>query len=280
MTTHPAALPLFGDAYLADTQHLTLEEHGAYLKLLLIAWRSPDCALPDDDKRIATMLGIAPAKWAKLKPTVMQFWTRTRKGWEQKRLSKERKFVDEKSQKNSRAAKSRWEDKPLKSGTPAHANGDADAHANGDAPPPPPISKNNLSSQTSTPRGRAAADLPSDASPPAPGKGAAPAQQSRLASVAEQVRKRVAMTSLPADVAIVRGWLADGIDPEKTIYPVADKVGARGKSVRTYGYLDQAVREAHAARSGADDAEIKRLRRLAEMYGENPSLTPVGGAAR
>ena len=35
------ALPFFTDAYLGDTQHLTLEEHGAYQKLLYIAWRSP-----------------------------------------------------------------------------------------------------------------------------------------------------------------------------------------------------------------------------------------------
>jgi uncharacterized protein YdaU (DUF1376 family) len=64
-------MPYFGDAYMADTRHLTLEEHGAYHLLLLIAWRSPNCALPDDDKRIAQMLGITAKKWAALKPTVM-----------------------------------------------------------------------------------------------------------------------------------------------------------------------------------------------------------------
>lgn len=121
----PAALPIFGDAYLADTQHLTLEEHGAYFKLLLCAWRSTPARLPADDKRIATMLGISAGKWGKLKPAVMAFWTLTESGWEQKRLTKERKFVDEKIAKNTSAANARWNDKPLKTKEPANA----DAHA-------------------------------------------------------------------------------------------------------------------------------------------------------
>ncbi len=103
-----APLPLFGDAYLADTRHLSLEEHGAYLQLLMIAWRTETCTLPDDDKRIAKMLGVTAGRWSKLKTTVMAFWELTSDGWKQKRLSKERAFSDEKRAKNISAAKSRW----------------------------------------------------------------------------------------------------------------------------------------------------------------------------
>jgi uncharacterized protein YdaU (DUF1376 family) len=167
-----SALPYFGDAYMADTRHLTLEEHGAYHLLLLIAWRSPNCALPDDDKRIAQMLGITAKKWASLKPTIMAFWTPTKNGWEQKRLTKERRWVDEKSRKNSIAAQASHKarsyegsTKTLPPGTKssgdksnsedqfreakslennelasanASANANANAHANGYAPLPPP----------------------------------------------------------------------------------------------------------------------------------------------
>lgn len=136
------AIPYFGDAYMADTRHLSLEEHGAYHLLLLIAWRSPNCALPDDDKRIAQMLGITGKKWASLRPSVMAFWTRTEHGWEQKRLTKERRWVEEKSRKNRDAAEARWNDNSLKSNEPndafEHANGQSNAHANGDAPLPRP----------------------------------------------------------------------------------------------------------------------------------------------
>jgi uncharacterized protein YdaU (DUF1376 family) len=136
------AIPYFGDAYMADTRHLTLEEHGAYHLLLLIAWRSPNCALPNDDKRIAQMLGITAKKWINLKPTVLSFWMLTENGWEQKRLTKERRWVEEKRAKNSAAAEARWHSKPLEnnktSDANAPANGCAVAHADGNAPPPPP----------------------------------------------------------------------------------------------------------------------------------------------
>lgn len=134
------AMPLFGDAYLADTRHLSLEEHGAYLQLLLIAWRSENCALPNDDARIARMLGATPKKWASLKPTVMAFWTLTDDGWQQKRLLKERRWVTKKSEDNRAAANARWEAKSLENNDAGDANAMPDGCKN-DAPPPSPIRK-------------------------------------------------------------------------------------------------------------------------------------------
>lgn len=87
------SLPLFTDAYIADTQHLTNEEHGVYLRLLMFAWRSPNCALPADDRRLSIMVGVTPKKWARLKPSIMAFWTETELGWQQDRLTFERRRV-------------------------------------------------------------------------------------------------------------------------------------------------------------------------------------------
>ena len=123
----PAALPLFGDAYMADTRHFTLAEHGAYLLLMMIAWRSEGCNLPDNDKRIAAMLGTTVAKWAKMKPVVMAPWKLSDGYWTQGRLTKERKFVDEKRTKNFQAANSRWGGKSLENQEPPDANAYADA---------------------------------------------------------------------------------------------------------------------------------------------------------
>ncbi len=52
MAAYPA-LPLFTDAFLGDTMHLSAAELGSYLLLLMTAWRRPNCDLPDDDGFLA-----------------------------------------------------------------------------------------------------------------------------------------------------------------------------------------------------------------------------------
>ena len=52
------ALALWTDAYLADTRHLSTLEHGAYLLLMMEAWRRPHCDLPDDDRVLARLAGL------------------------------------------------------------------------------------------------------------------------------------------------------------------------------------------------------------------------------
>ncbi len=140
MSAKPAAIPLFGDAYMADTRHLSLEEHGAYLMLLMVAWRTEDCALPDDDKRLARMLGIGPSKWAKLKPAVLAFWTLDNGAWKQARLTKERAFVDEKRATNSSSAKARWDKQ-----TPENKQGGGcERMSERNAPPPPLVEEEKI----------------------------------------------------------------------------------------------------------------------------------------
>lgn len=80
------ALPLFTDAYLADTRHLNTEEHGAYLLLMMEAWRRPECSLPDDDRLLARLAGLPLDRWQEVRPVVMQFWRRDgrRKTWTQR----------------------------------------------------------------------------------------------------------------------------------------------------------------------------------------------------
>lgn len=145
-----AALPLFGDAYMADTMHLTLEEHGAYLRLLMLAWRTPDCSLPNDDKRIARMLGVGAQKWKKIRPAVMAFWTIENGMWTQKRLKKERKYVQEKSQKNAENAKARWE-QVAENKQDGSCERICETPCENDAPPPPPL-LSNLSTKVDKPQ--------------------------------------------------------------------------------------------------------------------------------
>jgi uncharacterized protein YdaU (DUF1376 family) len=100
------ALPIFTDAYLGDTRHLTTAQHGAYFLLLLIAWRTSDCSLPDDDVFLARCVGMDRRSWINNKPVIMAFWFRSESGrWQQKRLLDERNFAEQVRRKNSIAGK-------------------------------------------------------------------------------------------------------------------------------------------------------------------------------
>lgn len=128
------ALPLWTDAYLADTRHLSTLEHGAYLLLMMEAWRRPHFNLPDDDALLARLAGLSLDQWESIKTIILAMWVldKKTKTWTQKRLSKEARYVRQKSISNSRAAKSRWN---------KTEKGDANAMPNAcqnDAPTPTP----------------------------------------------------------------------------------------------------------------------------------------------
>jgi len=59
--------------YLGDTRHLTTEQHGAYLLLLMTMWRA-DGRLPNDDKKLARIVGSTASRWAKIKDDVLAFF--------------------------------------------------------------------------------------------------------------------------------------------------------------------------------------------------------------
>lgn len=92
----PSHIPLFPDAYLRDTTHLTTEEHGAYFLLLMAAWGSADCTLPNDEKRLAALAKMPISRWRKIAPTVLEFWTIDKGRISQKRLLKEWAYVESK----------------------------------------------------------------------------------------------------------------------------------------------------------------------------------------
>lgn len=100
------ALPLFTDAYLADTLHLTTIQHGAYLLLLMAAWRTRDCTIPDDDAYLAKLTRMDKRTWMANREVLLAFWTRVDGGrLRQGRLYDERKFVEQKRNKNVAAGK-------------------------------------------------------------------------------------------------------------------------------------------------------------------------------
>jgi uncharacterized protein YdaU (DUF1376 family) len=131
------ALPLFTDAFLADTGHLDATETGAYLSLLMAAWRSPGCRLPDDPVRLARMARCDQRTWKRVSATVLSFWTRDDDGMlKQKRLSKTFEFCNTSRQKKREAAEATnrklAEAKSLE--TPNRTNAERDAERNAERP--------------------------------------------------------------------------------------------------------------------------------------------------
>jgi len=115
------ALPLWTDAYLADTTDLSAEEHGIYLLLLMAAWRTPTCSLPDDDQRLARMAKVGTKKWRKMRPVMERFFTVSDGQWTQNRLLKERDRVETSRSQKRQAAQAKH--------AKTHDNGSADAGA-------------------------------------------------------------------------------------------------------------------------------------------------------
>ena len=103
-------MPFWVDDYQRDTRHLSTEEHGAYLLLLMAAWDAPTCSLSDDDEMLARTARVSIERWATMKRIVMAFWTLDgrSKRWVQKRLKKERRLAADRKAKASDAAATRW----------------------------------------------------------------------------------------------------------------------------------------------------------------------------
>ena len=104
------ALPIWTDAYKADCSHLSDAEHGRYFLLLVDMWRAPDCRLPNDDEWLARKFGRTVEQFKALfRPLINEFCKCDGNWITQKRLSRERAYVTQRSKQQSERAKSRWE---------------------------------------------------------------------------------------------------------------------------------------------------------------------------
>ena len=100
-------MPLATDALLADTTHLSTEEFGAYVRILLVMWRH-GAKLPADDKELSRIAGITRARWGRVREKVTRPLTYENGFWTQKRLTETWKRVQEIRAKRALAGHSRW----------------------------------------------------------------------------------------------------------------------------------------------------------------------------
>lgn len=81
-----AWMPFYIGAYLADTAHLTPDQHGGYLLLLLAMWKGGGY-LPDDDEELQPITRLSDEAWARARGRLRRFFTPTDDGrLTQKRL--------------------------------------------------------------------------------------------------------------------------------------------------------------------------------------------------
>jgi uncharacterized protein YdaU (DUF1376 family) len=121
-------MPVFIGDYLADTMHLSTEQHGAYLLLLFHLWRRG--SLRDEDAVLAKISGLGESAWKKHRPVLAEFFKIQDGLWQHGRVEKERTRVAAITQSNAKKAKlaasCRWSKRDASSITQAMP-GDADS---------------------------------------------------------------------------------------------------------------------------------------------------------
>jgi len=117
----PPFMQLYVADYLGDTQHLTAEQHGAYLLLLMTMWRNGGF-LPADPSKLARIARVSARRWHLLAPEVMAFFDVIDGNITQKRLVEEYQKAVSISEKRSHSGKLGGDAKALKNNDAALAN--------------------------------------------------------------------------------------------------------------------------------------------------------------
>ncbi len=107
MSSTDAWMPLVIGDYLGATSHLTMEQSGAYVHLLMHQWRAG--SVPADEGSLARLCRCTTTRWRnRIGPKVLAFFTVADGALVQPRLQRERRKAGEKSQYFSTKIRSRW----------------------------------------------------------------------------------------------------------------------------------------------------------------------------
>jgi uncharacterized protein YdaU (DUF1376 family) len=117
-------MPLYIGDYLADTMHLTCEQSGAYLHLIMHYWRAG--SLPTSDVALAQIARLSAKAWKAHKPIIAAFFGN---GWTHKRIDAERQKTSEVKERYHeravKAAQARHKHTPSNASSTATSNGHA-----------------------------------------------------------------------------------------------------------------------------------------------------------
>jgi len=113
-------MPIATDALIADTTHMSAEEMGVYVRLLIAMWRHR-AQLPDKPRELARIGGVSLRRWNKISEKVMRPMTKLEGIITQKRLSITYSKAQQIHAKRTAASLKRWR------------KGNANAYAHGHA---------------------------------------------------------------------------------------------------------------------------------------------------
>lgn len=242
------ALPLWTDALAADTDHLTHEEYGLYQRMLNVAWRSPGCDLPNDPTWIRRRFRLSEEDFSRIgQPIIDEFWHVTKRGrLEQKRLTKERAYVSEKSAKQRTKAVTRWNKTKTDDAVAMPRTGTRHGSGNAPTPTPTPIDKkeeNTRQQQHSTISRETAAAAAAD-----PDKTFQLDPRFHATAIA---CRNIMGPEFLGDTGLVNQWLADGCEPDPDIYPTMTRLIEKrnGERPSSLSYFTAAVQEARRSRT-------------------------------
>jgi uncharacterized protein YdaU (DUF1376 family) len=97
-------MQLYVSDYLADTAHLTAQQHGAYMLLLMNYWQRGK-ALDNSNERLSHVARLSPEEWADAKPILEEFFIVEGNLWSHARVEDDLAKIREKSAKASFAGK-------------------------------------------------------------------------------------------------------------------------------------------------------------------------------
>jgi uncharacterized protein YdaU (DUF1376 family) len=104
-------MPLYVSDYLGDTMHLSAEQHGAYLLLLMVAWKS-EGRLPNDAEQLQAISRLTPTKWKASETVLRAFFVVTPEYWINNRLREELekavRNTEAKARSGTKGALARW----------------------------------------------------------------------------------------------------------------------------------------------------------------------------
>jgi uncharacterized protein YdaU (DUF1376 family) len=88
------AMPVFTDALIAATTHLSAEEYGAYVRILIATWEKGCRWFPDIDRVMARVTGVPARRWRLVvRPVLVDFFDLSGGFFVQKRVKTEWDFV-------------------------------------------------------------------------------------------------------------------------------------------------------------------------------------------